>query len=120
MVSINLCHPTRCAVPVGTSNTFRLNVVSVNGSAGDADVTNNRLDLVFNRISTSQEDIIGNYPLLDDPDMVYVTDELPVSVQIYTVTGALLDINRYNELPSGIYIIKAEYTNETKTFKWAK
>jgi hypothetical protein len=120
LVSVNLCHPTRCAVPVGTSNTFRLDVISVNGTAGDADLTNNRLDLVFNRISTSQEDIIGNYPLIDDPNAVYIEDEIPLSVQIYTITGALLDINRYNELPSGIYIIKAEYTNETKTFKWAK
>jgi hypothetical protein len=94
--------------------------VGVNGSAGDADVTNNRLDLVFNRISTSQEDIIGNYPLLDDPDMVYVEDEYPISVEIYTVSGALLDINRYDELPSGIYILKATYTNETKIYKWAK
>lgn len=120
MISINLCHPVRCAVPVGTSNTFRLNVVGVNGSTGDADLTNNRLDLVFNRISTSQEDIIGNYPLLDDPDMIYVADELPVSVQIYTITGSLLDINRYDELPSGIYIIVANYTDHSKTFKWAK
>lgn len=120
LVSVNLCHPTRCAVPVGTSNTFRLDVVSVNGSTGDADLTNNRLDLVFNRIATNQEDIIGNYPLIDDPNAVYIEDEFPISVQIYTITGALLDINRYNELPSGIYIIKAEYTNETKTFKWAK
>jgi hypothetical protein len=120
LVSVNLCHPTQCAVPVGTSNTFRLDVISVNGTAGDADLTNNRLDLVFNRISTSQEDIIGNYPLIDDPNAVYIEDEIPLSVQIYTITGALLDINRYNELPSGIYIIKAEYTNETKTFKWAK
>ena len=119
-VSVNLCHPTRCAVPVGTSNTFRLDVISVNGATGDADLTNNRVDLVFNRISTSQEDIIGNYPLLDDPNAVYIEDEFPISVQIYTITGALLDINRYNELPSGIYIIKAEYTNETKTYKWAK
>lgn len=120
LISINLCHPTRCAVPVGTSNTFRMNVVSVNGSMGDADVTNNRLDLVFNRISTSQEDIIGNYPLIDDPNSIYIEDELPISIDIYTVTGMLLDINRYNELPSGIYILKANYLDRTETFKWAK
>ena len=120
LISVNLCHPTRCAVPVGTSNTFRLNVVSVNGSMGDADVTNNRLDLVFNKISTSQEDIIGNYPLIDDPNSIYIEDELPISVDIYTVTGMLLDINRYNELPSGIYILKANYLTRSETFKWAK
>jgi hypothetical protein len=120
LISVNLCHPTRCAVPVGTSNTFRMNVVSVNGSTGDTDLTNNRLDLVFNRISTNQEDIIGNYPLIDDPNSIYIEDELPISIDIYTVTGMLLDINRYNELPSGIYILKANYLDRTETFKWAK
>ena len=119
-ISVNLCHPTRCAVPVGTSNTFRLDVISVNGTMGDADLTNNRVDLVFNRLSTSGEDIIGNYPLLDDPEGIYVEDDYPISVEIYTITGALLDINRYSELPSGIYILKAQYMDRTETFKWAK
>jgi hypothetical protein len=119
-ISINLCHPTRCAVPVGTSATFRLDVVSVNGSAGDADLTNNRLDLVFNRISTTEEDILGTLPLLDDPNSIYIEDEIPTSVKIYTITGSLLDINRYNELPSGMYIIVAKYEDRTDTYKWAK
>jgi len=119
-ISVNLCHPIRCAVPVGTSNTFRLDVISVNGTMGDTDPTNNRVDLVFNRLATSGEDIIGNYPLLDDPEGVYIEDDYPIAVEIYTITGALLDINRYSELPSGIYIIKAQYMDRTETFKWAK
>jgi len=119
-ISVNLCHPTFCAVPVGTSNTFRVDVNFVNGSAGDADLTNNRLDLVFNRIGTNEEDIIGNHPLFDDPNSTYITDDYPVSTEIYTISGALLDINRYNELPSGIYIIKVNYINHVETFKWAK
>jgi hypothetical protein len=105
---------------VGSSNTFRLNVVSVNGSTGDADLTNNRLDLVVNRISTNEEDIIGNYPLLEDPNSFYIEDDIPAFVNIYTVTGMLLDVNRYNELPKGIYIIKENYIDHTKTYKWAK
>jgi hypothetical protein len=109
-----------CAVPVGTSNTYRLDVISVNGSTGDADLTNNRLDLVFNRLATNQEDIIGNYPLFDDPNALIIEDEYPISVNIYTVTGMLLDINRYNELPKGIYIIKENYEDHTNTYKWAK
>jgi len=120
LISVNLCHPIRCAVPVGSSNTFRLNVVSVNGSIGDIDLTNNRLDLVFNRIGTNEEDIIGNYPLLEDPNAVLIEDDYPVSIDIYTISGALLDINRYNELPSGMYILKANYLDRTETFKWAK
>jgi len=120
IISVNLCHPSRCAVPAGSSNTFRLNIVSVNGSVGDADLTNNRLDLVVNRISTNEEDIIGNYPLLEDPNSVYIEDDIPAFVNIYTVTGMLLDVNRYNELPKGIYIIKENYIDHTKTYKWAK
>jgi len=119
-VCINLCGGAFCAVPVGTSNTFRLDVISVNGSTGDADLTNNRLDLVFNRLATNQEDIIGNYPLFDDPNALIIEDEYPISVNIYTVTGMLLDINRYNELPKGIYIIKENYEDHTNTYKWAK
>jgi len=41
-------------------------------------------------------------------------------MDIYTISGALLDINRYNELPSGMYILKANYLDRTETFKWAK
>ena len=119
-VCINLCGGAFCAVPVGTSNTFRLDVISVNGGTGDADLTNNRLDLVFNRLATNQEDIIGNYPLFDDPNAMIIEDEYPISVNIYTVTGMLLDINRYNELPKGIYIIKENYEDHTNTYKWAK
>lgn len=119
-LSINLCHPTRCAVPAGTSNTFRLDVLSVNGSPGDADLTNNRLDLVFNRLAASQEDIIGNYPLFDDPEATYIEDDYPFAIEIYNLNGALLDLNRYEELPSGIYIIKAQYKDHIETVKWAK
>lgn len=119
-VSVNLCHPTFCAVPVGSSNTYRADVISVNGSTGDADLTNNRVDLVFNRISTNEEDIMGNHVILEDPNSTSTEDEYPLSIQIYTVTGMLLDVNRYNELPSGIYIIKENYTNKSKTYKWAK
>ena len=71
-------------------------------------------------MQTSQEDIIGNFPLVDDPEGIYIEDDYPISVQIYTITGSLLDINRYSELPTGIYIIKAEYMDRTETFKWAK
>jgi len=95
-VSVNLCHPTFCAVPVGSSNTYRADVISVNGSTGDADLTNNRVDLVFNRISTNEEDIMGNHVILEDPNSTSTEDEYPLSIQIYTVTGMLLDVNRYN------------------------
>lgn len=117
-ISVNLCHPSFCAVPVGTSNTLRLDIVSVNGSPGDADISNNRLDLVVNRISTNEEDIMDNGAITGPINTV--EDEYPLSIQIYTVTGMLLDINRYEELPTGIYIIKENYKDRSITYKRAK
>jgi hypothetical protein len=119
-VCINLCNSTNnCAVPVGGSNTYRADIVSVNGNTGDANLTNNRLDLVFNRISTNGEETLGNDVIIDE-SISTTEDEVPTSVNIYTVTGMLLDINRYNELPSGIYIIKENYKDHSLTYKWAK
>jgi hypothetical protein len=117
-VSVNLCHPIFCAVPVGSSNTLRLDIVSVNGGVGDADISNNRLDLVFNRISTNDEDIVDNGAVTDP--VITVEDEYPLSINIYTITGMLLDVNRFDELASGIYIVKENYRDHSITYKIGK
>jgi hypothetical protein len=117
-VSMNLCHPLFCAVPVGSSNTLRFDVVSVNGGPGDADNSNNRLDLVFNRISTNNEDIADNGAVTDP--VTTVEDEYPLSINIYTITGMLLDVNRFDELASGIYIVKENYRDHSITYKISK
>lgn len=119
-ISVNLCHSTNsCAVPVGGSNTYRLDLISVNGLQGDGNTSNNRVDLVINRISTNEEDIIDNDVIIDNP--INVTGEdFPISFEFYTITGMLLDIKRFDELPSGIYIAKENYKDYSLTYKLIK
>jgi len=119
-ISLNLClNSNNCAVPVGTSNTYRLDIISVNGLQGDGNTSNNRVDLVFNRISTNDEDIIDHEVIIDNP-IETIADELPISFEFYTITGMLLDITRFDELPSGIYIAREKYKDHTLTYKLIK
>jgi hypothetical protein len=119
-ISVNLCHNTNnCAVPVGGTNTYRLDLISVNGLQGDGNTSNNRVDLVVSRISTNEEDIIDNDVIIDNP--INVTGEdFPISFEFYTITGMLLDITRFDELPAGIYIARENYKDYSLTYKLIK
>ena len=119
-ISVNLCHNTNnCAVPVGGTNTYRLDLISVNGLQGDGNTSNNRVDLVISRISTNEEDIIDNDVIIDNPISVEEGD-FPISFEFYTITGMLLDITRFDELPAGIYIAKENYKDYSLTYKLIK
>jgi hypothetical protein len=119
-ISVNLCHNNNsCAVPVGGTNTYRLDLISVNGLQGDGNSSNNRVDLVINRISTNEEDIIDNDVVIDSP-LEVEEGEFPLSFEFYTITGMLLDIRRFDELPSGIYIAKENYKDYSLTYKLVK
>ena len=119
-ISVNLClNSNNCAVPVGTTNTYRLDIVSVNGLQGDGNSSNNRVDLVVNRISTNDEDIIDHEVIIDNP-IETIEEEMPISFEFYTITGMLLDINRFDELPAGVYIAKENYKDHSLTYKLIK
>ena len=119
-ISVNLCHNTNnCAVPVGGTNTYRLDLISVNGLQGDGNTSNNRVDLVISRVSTNEEDIIDNDVIIDNPISVEEGD-FPISFEFYTITGMLLDITRFDELPAGIYIAKENYKDYSLTYKLIK
>jgi hypothetical protein len=119
-ISVNLCHsPNSCAVPVGGTNTYRLDLISVNGLQGDGNTSNNRVDLVISRVSTNEEDIIDNDVIIDNPISVEEGD-FPISFEFYTITGMLLDITRFDELPAGIYIAKENYKDYSLTYKLIK
>jgi hypothetical protein len=107
--SINLCHPNGCAIPVGSSNIYRVDVVSVNGFSGDGNPTNNRVELPISRITTAEEGMMEGNGIEEK--------ELPISTQYYTITGMLLDITKEEYLPVGIYIAKYNYTNRSETEK---
>jgi hypothetical protein len=98
---------TVCFVPLGGSNTYRTTIVSVNGSTGDYNSLNNIRDINFSRPLPAE----GSVDL-------YSVD--PTYVEIYTVTGSLLDKARWDELPSGIYLVKEIYPDETRVIKRAK
>jgi hypothetical protein len=112
-ISVNTCpqlfnsSSTVCFVPSGGSNIYRTTIISVNGSTGDYNSLNNIKDINFSRPLPSE----GSVDL-------YSVD--PTYVEIYTVTGSLLDKARWDELPSGIYLVKEVYPDETRVIKRAK
>jgi hypothetical protein len=112
-LSINTCPQLMgtgssvCYVPAGGSNIYRTTILSVNGSSGDYNPTNNVLDCNLSRLNAAEEGL--NISSVD-----------PTYIEIYTVTGMLLDQKKWEELPSGIYLIKEVYPDETRIVKRVK
>jgi hypothetical protein len=96
-----------CYVPAGGSNIYRTTILSVNGNMGDYNPTNNVLDCNLSRLNAAEEGL--NISSVD-----------PTYIEIYTVTGMLLDQTKWEELPSGIYLIKEVYPDETRIVKRVK
>jgi hypothetical protein len=97
---------TVCYVPQGGSNIYRTSIISVNNGTGDSNSLNNVRDLNISRLSVT-----------DDPNL-YSVD--PTYIEIYTITGMLLDQKKWEELPNGIYMIKEVYPDETRVVKKVK
>lgn len=112
-ISVNTCpqmvnpSSTVCYVPAGGSNIYRTTILYVNGSNGDSNPANNVVDCTLSRLNAAEEGL--NIISVD-----------PTYIQIYTVTGQLLDNAKWEELPSGIYLIKEVYPDETKVIKRGK
>lgn len=111
-VSTNTCpqlaNPSSsvCYVPAGGSNIYRTSVISVNNATGDSNSLNNVRDLNISRLAVT-----------DEPNL-YSVD--PTYIEIYTITGMLLDQKKWEELPNGIYMIKEVYPDETRVIKKVK
>jgi hypothetical protein len=111
-VSTNTCpqlvnsSSTVCYVPAGGSNIYRTSIISVNNGTGDSNSLNNVKDLNVSRLAVS-----------DEPNL-YSVD--PTYIEIYTITGMLLDQKKWEELPNGIYMIKEVYPDETRVVKKVK
>ena len=109
-VSVNTCpqlvnpNSTVCYVPAGGSNIYRTTILNVNGGAGDFNTLNNTIDCNLSRLNAAEEGL--NISSVD-----------PTYIEIYTVTGMLLDKAKWEELPSGIYLIKEVYPDETRVVK---
>jgi hypothetical protein len=97
-----------CFVPAGGSNIYRTSILNVNGSSsGDYNLSNNVVDCNLSRLNAAEEGL--NISSVD-----------PTYIEIYTVTGMLLDQTKWEELPSGIYLIKEVYPDETRIVKRVK
>jgi len=110
-ISVNTCPQLMgtgssvCFVPAGGSNIYRTSILNVNGSSsGDYNLSNNVVDCNLSRLNASEEGL--NISSVD-----------PTYIEIYTVTGMLLDKAKWEELPSGIYLIKEVYPDETRVVK---
>jgi len=110
-ISVNTCPQlmgtgsTVCFVPAGGSNIHRTSILNVNGSSsGDYNPANNVVECNLSRVNASEEGL--NISSVD-----------PTYIEIYTVTGMLLDKAKWEELPSGIYLIKEVYPDETRVVK---
>jgi hypothetical protein len=113
-LSVNTCpqlmgtNSTVCYVPAGGSNIYRTTILNVNGSSsGDYNTSNNSVDCNLSRLNAAEEGL--NIISVD-----------PTYVEIYTVTGMLLDQEKWEELPSGIYLVKEVYPDEIRIVKKVK
>jgi len=113
-LSVNTCpqlmgtNSTVCYVPAGGSNIYRTTILNVNGSSsGDYNTSNNSVDCNLSRLNAAEEGL--NIISVD-----------PTYVEIYTVTGMLLDQDKWEELPSGIYLVKEVYPDEIRIVKKVK
>jgi hypothetical protein len=100
-------------IPLNTTKNLVLEILTVNGQSGDSFLGNNIAYFPVTRISCATNTTNGE-ELTDEPELI------EPNIKIYTVTGALLDINRIEELSTGIYIVKFIYPDRTETVKIAR
>lgn len=112
-VSTNTCpqlsspNSTVCFVPAGGTNIYRTSIITVNNNvSGDSNPLNNVRELNVSRVAVS-----------DEPNL-YSVD--PTYIEIYTVTGMLLDQKKWEEVPVGIYLVKEVYPDQTRVVKKVK
>ena len=102
-------------IPLNTTKNLVLQILTVNGQSGDSFLGNNIAYFPVTRVScgtytTNGEEVSDE----SEPELI------EPKIKIYTVTGALLDINRIEELSTGIYIVKFIYPDRTETAKIAR
>jgi hypothetical protein len=102
-------------IPLNTTKNLKLEILTVNGQSGDSFLGNNVAYFPVTRVSCSTNTINGE----EFSEEVETKIEEPI-VKIYTITGALLDVNRIEELSAGIYVIKFIYPDRTETVKIAR
>jgi hypothetical protein len=57
-----------CALPLGSTNTFRIRILTVNGGAGDENLANNQVECTVTRLATA----VNNEEVIDAPEVKFV------------------------------------------------
>ena len=69
LLSASICFSnTTCALPLGSTNTFRLRILTVNGGAGDENLANNQVECTVTRLATA----VNNGDVIDTPEVKFV------------------------------------------------
>lgn len=69
-LSASVCFSaTSCAIQPGGTNTFRARILSVNGVAGDSNLSNNQVDCVVTRLTTA---VNTDSDVIDTPEVKFV------------------------------------------------
>jgi hypothetical protein len=68
-LSASVCFSTNsCALPLGSTNTFRVRILTVNGGAGDENPANNQVECTVTRLATA----VNNGDVIDTPEVKFV------------------------------------------------
>ena len=106
-LSASVCFSSsQCALPLGSTNTFRMRILTVNGGAGDSNLSNNQIDCVVTRLATA----VNNEGNTTTPEVKFV--EVRQFSQLYEKPV------RYNSideaiLEKGLNIIHIHYSDGT-------
>jgi hypothetical protein len=69
LLSASICFSnTTCALPLGSTNTFRLRILTVNGGTGDENLANNQVECTVTRLATA----VNNGDVIDTPEVKFV------------------------------------------------
>lgn len=69
-LSSSVCFSTAtCALPLGSTNTFRLRILTVNGGAGDENLANNQVECTVTRLATA---VNNDGVITDTPEVKFV------------------------------------------------
>ncbi len=106
-MSSNVCFSaTSCALPLGSTNTMRMRILTVNGGTGDGNLNNNQVDCIVTRLATA----VNNDGVLGGGEVDYV--EVRQFSQLYEKP---LRYNSLDEaiLEKGLNVIHIHYSDGT-------
>jgi hypothetical protein len=106
-LSSSVCFSTNtCALPLGSTNTFRIRILTVNGGAGDENLANNQVECTVTRLATA----VNNDGEVTTPEVKFVE-----VTNLYQLNEKPLRFRTLDEaiLEKGFYVIHIHHTDGT-------